>query len=138
MNNKKFWICLVISISAILLIVYLATRKTDEDFVVGKWNWYNSDDVIDFSITCNEDHTGEYYLYGQTYPMDWHISDGIIYLDVRDENGKVTIIEYTYKSSGVVLVLEGDNGKIRLYQDGHPRSAVEGVEQADTMEHTWW
>ena len=41
----------------VVLVLFITTHKTDEEKVFGKWNWYNSDNVIDFSITCNEDHT---------------------------------------------------------------------------------
>lgn len=137
MKNKKMWIGLGIT-AIIIMVLYVTTLKTDEDKVVGKWNWYNSDNEIDFSITCNEDHTGEYYLYGQTYPMDWHISDGLIYLDVRDEYGQVTIYKYSYKQDGVVLLLKDEYGESRLYLDGKPRNALEGKAEAGTYTEWSW
>lgn len=106
--------------------------------MIGKWNWYNSDDVIEFSVACNEDHTGEYYLFDQTYPMDWHISDGFIYMDVRDEYDQTTVYKYSYKQDGVVLLLENEDGKIRLYLDGKPRNALEGVAEAGTYQEWPW
>ena len=69
------WIIFCIT-AIIIMVLFFATHKTDEDKLIGKWNWYNSSDEIDFSITCNKDHTGEVYLYGKTYLMNWHISDG--------------------------------------------------------------
>ena len=70
--------------------------------------------------------------------MDWHISDGLIYLEVRDDYGQVTIYEYSYKQDGVVLELENENGTIRLYLDGKPRNAVQGVEEAGTYTEWSW
>lgn len=62
--------------------------------------------------------------------MDWRISDGFFYMDEKDEYGQVTSFKYSYKQDGIVLILENENGKIRLYQDGKPRNAVEGTELA--------
>ena len=70
--------------------------------------------------------------------MDWHISDGLIYLDVRDEYGQVTIYKYSYKQDGVVLLLKDEYGESRLYLDGKPRNAVQGQEEAGTYTEWSW
>lgn len=128
MKTKKLWIIAAIT-AIIIVILFFATYKTDEERLIGKWNWFDTSGEIGFSITCEKDHTGEVYRYGKTNSMEWHIDDGFFYMYERNQYGQVTEYKFTYKQDGVVLLLENEEGELRLYLDGKPRNAVEGVEQ---------